>query len=360
MFAALAVFYLVQLSPEKNWIFGFIGYSIPFFLIIHFLFLIYWLIRKSWKIIIPVIIFVLGWQHVRSTIQLNSTENETASLKIINYNVRVFNVYPHLNKVHENSSQEMISWLRGQDADIVLLQEYYNDDSSDIYNTREKLSDNEFDYSFILDDKKNRKGAQFGLAIFSKFPIVNKGHIPFAENENQNNKFIFADVLFNKDTVRLINVHLHSMKLRVDDLVKEENEKEQLVKLKETIKRLREGFIEHAKETAVLKSYIQDSKYPVILAGDFNDVPYSYTYLTFRDILQNSFEEAGSGLGFTYNESPSFIRIDNQFSSKSLVVTSHEVHDNVNYSDHFPVSVTYDFKGNTGNVEQKALMDQDN
>lgn len=360
MFAALAVFYVVQLSPEKNWIFGFIGYSIPFFLIIHFLFLIYWLIRKSWKIIFSVIIFVVGWQHVRSTIQFSGDESATETLKLINYNVRVFNVYPHLNNTRRNSSQNMISWLRSQDADIICLQEYYNDDSSDTYNTREKLSDNEFGYSFVLADKTNREGAQFGLAIFSKFPIINKGHVPFVNNEKQNNKFIFADVLFNKDTVRIINVHLHSMKLRVDDLVKEENEKVQLVKLKETVKRLREGFIEHAKETALLKTYIQDSKFPVILVGDFNDVPYSYTYMTFRDILQNSFEEAGSGFGFTYNESPSFIRIDNQFSSESLLVKSHEVHNNIDFSDHFPVSVTYDIKENAETVEQKALVDQDN
>ena len=157
--------------------------------------------------------------------------------------------------------------------------------------------------------------------------------------------FIFADILYKGDTIRVFNVHLHSMKLRVNEIVAEKNEDKKLVKIKETIRRMKEGFIAHSREATILKSFIEDSPHPLILVGDFNDIPYSYTYLTFKDFLQNSFEEAGEGLGFTYNEYPTFIRIDNQFSSEEFNVISHQVHDEIKYSDHFPVSVVYELDG---------------
>jgi endonuclease/exonuclease/phosphatase family metal-dependent hydrolase len=341
LFAALAVFYLVGLSPEQYWIFGFIGYTIPLLLLIHVFFLIYFILRKSWKLILPVIVFIIGWPHLRSTIQFHSKHEfeSNSSLKVINYNVRVFNVYDHLKGSDPDSLLQMLDWLANQEATVLSLQEYYNDNSSDVYNINQRLKRKGYNYSYVNANKENRIGAQFGLAIFSKLPIINKGVIAYGNEPS--NQSIYVDVRLNDDTVRIFNVHLHSMKLRVNEFVREEREIRKLVKLKENIKRIKEGFVEHSKETDILQTEIRNSNHPVILTGDFNDVPYSYTYLTFRDFLQNSFEEAGNGFGFTYNEAPYFIRIDNQFSSTNFEVISHKVHDEVPYSDHYPVSVNY-------------------
>ena len=343
MFIAFAVFFVVHQSPEEQWIFGFIGYSIPFLLFIHVLLLLYWLFRRSWKLFIPVIALLAGWQHVGSTFQLNLLgQNEAAGIKVINYNVRVFNVYEHLENVNPKAAEAMIAWLIEQQADILCLQEFYNDKSSPRFNAKEQLQENGYPYSYFFDEKRNSAGAAFGLAIFSKFPIVNKEVIPF--NNPEKNRAIFVDFLYSNDTFRVYNVHLHSMKLRLDELAQEEKEKEMLDKIKENFYRMRSGFKGRANEVDILKEKMQQSPYPAILAGDFNDLPYSYTYLSFSEFLNNSFEEKGQGFGITYKNIPGFIRIDNQFSSKELEVTSHNVFSDINYSDHYPVAATYDLQ----------------
>lgn len=281
---------------------------------------------------------------MRSSIQANSTTKDKDGLNIINYNVRVFNVYDHLKKLNPAASAEMIDWLAHNDAAILCLQEYYNERSSSVFNTEAKIKKGGFNYSYVSVNTRNRIGAEFGLAIFSKIPIINWGVVPLGETHQ--NKAIFADMVYQEDTIRIYNVHLYSMKLKVDDWIKEEEKDKRIDKTKETFYRIRKGFKRHAKEADRLKEHALASPYPVVITGDFNELPYSYTYLSFNDFLQNSFEEAGNGLGFTYRENPSFIRIDNQFSDKTFDVVSHKVHNDLNYSDHYPISVIYRLNNN--------------
>ena len=292
----------------------------------------------------PIISLVIGWPHLQSSIQVNVSPQEDG-LKVVNYNVRVFNVYKHLHKINPQATAEMIGWLAHNSADVLCLQEYYNDASSPIFNAEKKIKNGGFSYSHIAVNQKNRRNAEFGIAIFSKHPIINRGHVSF--DGGQENKAIYADIVYNRnDTVRVYSVHLYSMKLQVDDLINEEGKRKKLDKTKATFYQIRKGFIEHAKEADLLKAHILSSPYRVILTGDFNEMPYSYSYLTFKSILQNSFEKAGNGFGFTYRETPSFIRIDNQFSSLSFDVLTHKVHNELKYSDHYPVSVVYRLENN--------------
>jgi endonuclease/exonuclease/phosphatase family metal-dependent hydrolase len=60
-----------------------------------------------------------------------------------------------------------------------------------------------------------------------------------------------------------------------------------------------------------------------------------------KSLLNNAFEEAGNGFGFTYNGKLFFLRIDNQFVDEGLTVTDFRTHRNIPFSDHFPISATY-------------------
>src|SRR5690606_3320508 len=103
-------------------------------------------------------------------------------------------------------------------------------------------------------------------------------------------------------------------------------------------RKLKNGIQMRASQVKILSEHIQNSPYPVILAGDFNDVPYSYTYFTLRSILRNAFEEAGRGFGFTYNQVLFFLRIDNIFFGEGLEAKVFKTHREVDYSDHYPIS----------------------
>ena len=98
------------------------------------------------------------------------------------------------------------------------------------------------------------------------------------------------------------------------------------------------------KQVAEVESYVVGSKYPVIICGDFNETPFSYTYGKLSLNFRNAFEEAGQGLGFTLNRHPYCVRIDQQFFSADWQVQSCKTIPTIDFSDHFPVMAQYILK----------------
>ena len=94
-------------------------------------------------------------------------------------------------------------------------------------------------------------------------------------------------------------------------------------------------------EKAARAARIARSPYPVLLAGDLNDPPYSYTSDQLADELQNAWATVGLGPGFTYNGRLPGLRIDQQFAGPQWQVRGCRVHREINWSDHFPVEAVY-------------------
>ena len=58
----------------------------------------------------------------------------------------------------------------------------------------------------------------------------------------------------------------------------------------------------------------------------------------------NAFEEAGKGLGFSYNGRMSFLRIDNQFFNKTIRIKKFDTFYDMKASDHFPIMARYNLE----------------
>jgi endonuclease/exonuclease/phosphatase family metal-dependent hydrolase len=326
-----------HISPESMWMTGFVALSIPVLLLINFGLLVFFLLRLRSFLLLPLCIIILGHDYIRSSFSFNpvkkdNTENQV--LSVLNYNVRVFNTYAHL-KNKNSPGKSMIEWLANNDSDIKCLQEFYNDDQSDVFNTVERLSAQNY-HAVVRPAFVNRIGAQFGLAIFSRYPIIHSGDIMYADSQHQ--YAVYADIKTRQDTIRVYNVHLQSMSIDASKIDDFERAGEHYLDI---ARKLKFGFVERAKQVDNLLVHIQRSPYPVIVCGDFNDVPYSYTYQTLKRYLTNAFEEAGHGLGFSYNGKLFFLRIDNQFYSKGFKAIRFETHREVPFSDHFPVRTIY-------------------
>jgi endonuclease/exonuclease/phosphatase family metal-dependent hydrolase len=286
---------------------------------------------------------VVGFSHLKNTFAFNfSKETKEERLKVLNYNVRVFNVYEHLRDKKHQLPKEQIKWVTEHDADIKCFQEYYNEPKSEIYNTSYQLGKKSGYYSFIHTTTTNRIKAQFGLAIFSKYKIVNKGIIDYLKRTN--NDVIFVDIKIKNDTIRVYNAHLQSLSIEEGEIesiyTEKPKRKNDLIRLKN---RFKVGFIERSKQVDILYKHIESCKYPVILCGDLNDLPYSYTYHKIDDLLENAFIDAGFGFGFTHNGKIPFLRIDNQFySATKLKPFNFKVNREIKYSDHFPLVCDYE------------------
>ncbi len=326
----------VLLSPASFWMAGFLSLSVPVLIILNLILLVFYLFRNRVFFVLHFLALVIGYKFFLISFSNNKSESETADFSVLSYNVRVFNVYSNLNNNYE-SCRQMIDWLRNDTADIKCLQEFYYDKTSPIFNTAQKLKNyGQYQY-YGKPSVTNRIGAEFGLAIFSKFPIINRGEVLLAEHPDQ--YAIFADVLINNDTLRVYNVHLQSMKID-EDYLEIDRAGEQFFTVAD---KLKSGFIGRAKQVQSLVEHINASPYEHIICGDINDIPYSYTYFTLRDNLKNAFEEAANGFGFSYNGKLFFLRIDNQFYSEGLETKTFTTHREIDYSDHFPIRAGYVF-----------------
>ncbi len=103
------------------------------------------------------------------------------------------------------------------------------------------------------------------------------------------------------------------------------------------LRQLKKAFIKRATQVEILHDSIEASPYPVLICGDFNDTPSSYSYRTMSDDLHDAYKISGRGLGQSYTGPfPSF-RIDYIFHGNKIESTAYKtIHENL--SDHFPIS----------------------
>lgn len=330
-FISLILFSSVYISPVSLSYTGLLPLLIPLFLLLNLLLCVLFLFGRTKLIIYPILALIVGWKFYAVTFQWNERykQSESDGITLLSFNTMYFN----LN--WDNSTGEKvinsIEWARSNTADIKCFQEFQQDYTTASRNTLKIISqEGKYHYSFHSFGK-SRKKAQ-GLAIFSRFPIVNEG-VAF-DNRNHNGA-IFVDLKINKDTIRVYNTHLESMSIAADKLSDPTGIKKNY---RQTIKKLKSGIVMRAEQVKLLKEHIENSPYPVILAGDFNDIPYSFTYFSLRSILKNAFEEAGRGFGFTYNKVLFFLRIDHIFHDEVFEVFNFKTHREVDYSDHYPIS----------------------
>jgi endonuclease/exonuclease/phosphatase family metal-dependent hydrolase len=330
----LFLYYSPYVSPSAFWPSAFLPMLIPLFIILNFLFFIFWGFKMSKKALLSLIVLIIGTSFILRSygFHFNGNKKDSQDLRVLSYNVRVFNVYEHLKDPDFKSSKNMLAWVESQPAEVICLQEFYTAPSDTIFNAVKRISTHHPYYNFTSFFVNKGGTSSFGMAIFSKLPIVNKGALQFAEKTN--NQILFADIKKGKDTVRIYNIHLQSMSLEEEEIVISKN-------MKGLLKKLKNGAIQRSKQIGVLNKHMEKCPFSnIIICGDLNDTPYSYSYQALKKSFNNSFEEGGKGFGFTYN-GKLLLRIDNQFVSKNIQVESFKVYNEIKYSDHFPVEGIY-------------------
>ncbi|WP_126546669.1 endonuclease/exonuclease/phosphatase family protein [Hymenobacter amundsenii] len=332
--------------------------TLPIALLLNLLAAGYWLLRRWPVALLPLGLAVLTWPHFQRGLALHplrlSTATETAAagpvVKVLSANVRIFNVYPQLRNEGLQSSREMVRWLAENPADVLCLQEFYNEPAGTrsgdgtVFRTMDKIGKQAGRESFLSKTLTNSMGAEFGMAIFSRFPIVNRGTIGFGKLTQ--NHGMWADLrLPSHDTIRVYSFHLQSMSMEEKDIVDSYSSKTGL-------RRKGLGLLRRFKRGAMLRHWQVDTlvnrfarcRYPILLCADLNDVPYSYSYDQLANHFQNAWTSVGNGVGTTYNGRIPFLRIDNQFAGPRWQVNDFWVNYEIPYSDHFPTTATYQLK----------------
>ena len=331
-----------QISFEadiKHWIGGFLMLSLPVVWLLHIVIAVSWIMAGSWRFLLSALVILIGYPFGKRTFRFNpradySVEN---TLSVLSYNLMYIDYHKVIDEKNPENTQNLVASLPLLDSDIECYQELYNNDSSGQLALIKKLKKTNKYYTYMHSSPGNDRGkGEIGLAIFSKYPLKNKRELYWKIN---NNGAIAVDVTTDKGTFTVINTQMHSMGIRVGKVLKARADEEEAKKeAKNILIQLKNGFEERVIQTAELEKLILESKYPVILCGDFNELPYGYAYGRIRKLLQNTFEEKGRGFGFTYHHLPGFLRIDNIFVDQATwkveeFKTLHEIP----FSDHYPI-----------------------
>ncbi len=325
------------LNPATLPILSIFGIVFEWLIWLNLAFGVCWLFtkKKVWCIVsIIALLMALGGVFRTFSVSENDVLEEGKSIRILSYNTRCLGF-----QNGTLADNDVLNYLRQQDADIVCLQEFVAYKHGRTWQEVKRYLG--YPYSYI-DFKTYGGKRQYGLAVFSKYPLIHKQTLRYESSTNISNR---CDVVIEGDTIRLFTNHLQSNRLNEKDFALEHKGREEYVdelqaKAEKVGRKITSNTQLRAAQAKLVQREIAASPYPVVVCGDFNDVPVSYTYRTIAKGLQDAFLVADTwSLGHTFYKGIIGIRIDYILCDKSFGVSDFRI-DKVSYSDHYPISCT--------------------
>ncbi|MFI5187131.1 MAG: endonuclease/exonuclease/phosphatase family protein [Chitinophagales bacterium] len=329
----LAVIFLLAclapyLDPVKWWFISWLGFIFPllFFLLVISIF--FWLFLKPKYAFLLLIVLLIGWKSISVFFSFHlphefKAEKAPGALRIITWNVARFMEIKKNNDAGSQTRLKMMEQLRQQNADIICMQEFYTAEREDYYDNISYIQKNLGYPYYYFNFREDGDKQYFSSVIFSRLPIIDSGILIYPRPSSPE-ALLHIDVRLNNDTIRIFTSHLQSVQFkkrdyeRIDEI---KNYDEGIVSNSRTIfSKLRRGFENRSIQANSIREQISQGPHPVVLCGDFNDIPNSYTYFTVHKNMQDAFLLKGNGIGRTFNSISRTLRIDYILTSKEFSV----------------------------------------
>jgi endonuclease/exonuclease/phosphatase family metal-dependent hydrolase len=262
----------------------------------------------------------------------NFVSNKSPSFSV---SVCTYNINNKLSSVNEDSLEDWLLNIKEINADIIALQDFTVTEESKVP-TINKLKN--LGYKYYVDYYFNKtKILSTGLAIFSKFPITKHKRVKF-KHPTDNGSF-YTELEIGGKKINIFNVHLQSNRLsrrerNIETLPYEKKTKLHVVF--QVINKIISYATTREKQVKELIDKTKDLKDPVIILGDFNEVPYTYAQKLMRKNFTNAFQKKGYGFGHSYQTFFKVLKIDYIFLSQNIKVLECKryIRDG---SDHYPI-----------------------
>jgi len=294
----------------------------------------------NYKVAIPIaVVLFVGFKYFSHEYSIRDKSlDDKADFRVMSYNVKCFGI---LDKNSNLLREKVLETISATDADIVCMQEAYWANKPADFPTLDVLSKNLKAKSVPKVRLTNFNYGTGGLAIITRYPVINQYSHPF---DSTANGFMYVDILMNEDTVRLYNCHLQSIMINDSDVEmsrrREGFNRENKDKAMNLYSKFSEASAHRAMQVDTLVATLDTCPYPVLLCGDFNDVPLSYTcfqILASGKRLHDTFMERGDGNGRTFSIAGVDFRIDYIMHSNKFKCLRHKVLDFNISDDHYPV-----------------------
>ncbi|MEG1649942.1 MAG: endonuclease/exonuclease/phosphatase family protein [Rikenellaceae bacterium] len=337
-----ASYFASIISPASVWWLSVIAIASPVLIIAVLITFLYNLVRLNFLAIVPLVVLIVGIPKINGQFNvtfLKGYDIPSNSIKIASHNVRVL-----VDASWHNAVDSTVAFVKKEKPDIIAFQEFYvtKGVTADSINSLFAIYPN---YSTAFYDAENRG---LGFAIFSKYPIVKKGKLLYKTDICG---MQWVDVVVQNDTLRVFNIHMKSSGIDGNDkmllngsILSENNvDSTERNRLKNIIKKVKASAETRAFQADTISQIIASSPHNVVVCGDLNDVPFSYTYNSIKGNLNDTFKEKGGLFAYSYNQLYRLLKIDYIFTSKNYAVCSYNSFD-VTYSDHNPIIVNINRK----------------
>jgi endonuclease/exonuclease/phosphatase family metal-dependent hydrolase len=342
LWIALLISYLAPyIDPRTAWIFAFFGLAYPFLLTAAVILLVYWLFR-SWKYaLVSILIILCGWNVLVNSIEIHSSSSAHLAdspgvVHLMTYNVHDFKRYGSKNDI--STKHEILNIIENEKPDIIGFQEFYTRQQGQ-YDMRDSIMKIMGSVNYYFEPIIFNKDEAIGIAIFSKYPIIDKGFIPLSEVRSEN-ACIYVDVQNGNSKFRVYSVHLQSIRFDPEDYKYinsiTHDGKTDMSSTRRIGSKLKNAFIKRSAQVDKIKQDAAKCPYPYIISGDFNDTPSSYTVHEMSKGMKNAFREKGSGFGQTYNGNFPNYQIDYILASPQFDIANYHIISE-KLSDHYPV-----------------------
>ena len=308
------------------------GMVFPVFALLNAAFLMFWVFFWWRGIVIPVIGFVLIYFPMRAYCPFNVPQDAPDdAVKLLTMNVMNFN-YP-VPEDSVNAFQTVSRYVQRTSPDIACFVEFppipkMMKDMSEMCKYSGNVNNNKGNVLFVL----------------SRYPIIGKERIMFESVGNLSAAF---HLLMDRDTVTLVVNHFQSICLSKE-------ERQEVGKIidgtssrdirnsdnKLLVAKVVEAIRYRAPQVDAVTHYVDSIRAmgrSVLLCGDFNESPISYSHHQMEKRLVDCYSSTATGPGFTFEQNGMHFRIDHIFCSDDWTPYRCEVVDKMRTSDHYPM-----------------------
>lgn len=337
----LATGYAPYLSPVTYGIVSLAGYAFPLFLVLTFMSVVLAVFTCKRHLLIPFLSLILAYSPVTLYVPFHKEQQvPEGAVKFISYNTHIWGNGTEDSYTGENSDGGLaiVNYLADSNADIICLQE------SPLSGKAMPHIDSILKQAYQHYDTVTCPNTTAQLTIFSKFPIKRKQPIDYNSKGNGSAAF-WLDI--NGREVIVVNNHLQTMGLsleernRFSDMVHGKNDTIKDIS-KNIVRKLLEATRTRAPQAEAVADFIRKHRYgsdsnPLIVCGDFNDIPHSYVYRVISEGLTDCYKATAMGLGFSFSHYGMRVRIDNVLCSMDITPYNFHIDQSISASDHYPM-----------------------
>ena len=298
------------------------------------------LLPRSRMALISVFALLVSVPGIKKSFSFGHPATDEALIRVMSYNVHHFNHIDSETESDEFASQ-IIEKVRELNPDVLCCQEF---DAYEKGVSRKKGIENfaqSAGFQHVYYNKKQNFG---GNVIFSKYPLGKVSDSTVLGKEITSGTMVAVDAGA-KGKFYLANLHLISYNItdkEIDILMNSSDRRSQIDTVSTSVaKKLKCAFEKRSDEIAEVMASMSLFEGPVIICGDFNDTPLSYTYKQMQNAgFVDTFTKVGRGIKPTYAGELPLLRIDYVWANDKVKPLDFK---RLRYkaSDHYPIMLDF-------------------